>query len=474
MNNKGMTVEATINELVANGRKALAELEKLNQEQIDALCVACCKAFEKEAEAMAKMAVEETGLGNVPSKIGKNSGAPTAVMYAINGLKTVGIIKEEPERHCKLVAHPKGIVSCVIPTTNPNMTIIFNGVYALKGRNVIICAPHPRAKKSTVLTCKLLQQAILDAGGPDNVFQWVEDPSMELTQAMMAASDVVLGTGGPGMVKAAYSSGKPAYGVGPGNSQTIFDPDYDDLETAVAETIMSATFDNGIVCACARSFITPKAITAKMLEIMKAQKIYYTDDPVIRDKIRDCLFPNGYGKLNGDPVGQDVQTVAKMIGIDVPEDTALIVVKVDKYGFDEPLCREKMLPVSIHIEAEDVYDALAIAKTNLLAEGAGHSSVLYTRNQELADYAGVYLPVSRMVINGPGVMTANAFCNIGLTPTGTLGCGSWGGNSVSENVGPQHMINVTRICELYPPEDIPTPEQIWSGEACYLSNDFGQ
>ncbi len=467
MNNLGMSNEATIEKLVANGRKALAELQKFSQEEIDAMCKECCLEFQRHGEELAREAVEETGMGTVEFKIGKNCGTPPGIWYAIKGKKSKGVIGHDEKRHLTFVAHPKGIISCVIPTTNPNMTVFVNGVYALKGLNVIMCAPHPRAKRSTVHTIELLQGVITRMGGPDNVFQCIEDPSMELTQMMMAASDTVLGTGGPSMVKAAYSSGKPAYGVGAGNSQTIFDPDYPDLEGAVDKVILGNTFDNGIVCACNRSFITPKSISAKVVDIMKRKGVFYIDDPELRDRIREFVFPNGYGPINGKPVGQSVQTLAEMIGITVPAGTSTICVKVDKVGYDEPLTREKMMPLCVHIECEDFKDGIAKTKEILLAEGAGHSSVVMTDNKELAEYAAVELPVSRVLVNQAGMGSANAFLNNGLTPTSTLGCGSWAGCSISENLSYDLLINISRIAYTYPDHEVPTEDDIWNGDATF-------
>jgi len=460
-----MTNEEIIKDLTAKSRKALADLEPYTQEQIDALCKACCLAFKEHAEELAEEAVAETKLGNVPSKIAKNTGSPTGVWYAIKGKKSVGIIGEDPKRHVKLVAHPKGIISCVIPTTNPNITILFNGVYALKGKNVVWCSPHPRAKKSTVHTCQILNDAIREAGGPENIFQYVENPNIELTQMMMSNSDTVLGTGGVGMVKAAYSSGKPAYGVGPGNSQTIIDPEYDNFEKAVDDTIFGNSFDNGIICACNRSIITPKSISSKIVDLLKEKKVYYIDNEEERDKVRQTLFPNGFGKINGEPVGQDVQRVAELCGLDIPEDTSIIVVKIDKYGTDEPLSREKMMPLAVHIECEDVEDGIQIAKKNLMGEGAGHSSVIFTNNEALIEHAAEELPVSRMLVNCPGVFSANPALANGLEPTATLGCGSWAGCSVSENLGFEHLINISRIAYVYPENEIPTEESVWEGDA---------
>jgi NAD-dependent aldehyde dehydrogenases len=467
MNNQGMDNRIVIDQMVANARTALKELESYSQEQIDELCKVCCMAFKEHAEELAKEAVEETGLGNVPDKIIKNVGSPDGVWYAIKNKKSVGIIGHDPQKLLTFVAHPKGIVSCVIPTTNPNITILFNGVYGLKGRNVMICAPHPRAKKSTAHTCTIFNEALEKAGAPANIFQCVEEPNIELTQMMMSASDVVLGTGGTSMVKAAYSSGKPAYGVGPGNSQAIFDEDYGDLEKGVSQTIFACGFDNGIICACNRSFITPKAISAKVLEIMRKEKVFYVDDKETRDRCRELLFPNGFGAINGKPVGVSVQRLAEMIGIKIPADTSIIVVKVDKYGSEEPLCREKMMPLAVHIEAEDFYDAVRIARENLLAEGAGHSSVIHSNNKEKIEYAAVTLPVSRVLVNSPGIFAANPALANGLFPTGTLGCGSWAGCSISENLGYTHLLNIARIAYVKPDDQIPTSDDVWTGDATF-------
>ncbi len=460
-----MDNQAKLDLMIANARKALAELEPYTQEQIDELCRICCEAFKEHAVELAEEAVAETGLGNVPDKIAKNTGSADGVWYAIKNKKSVGVIGHDERHHLTLVAHPKGIISCVIPTTNPNITILYNGVYGLKGRNVILCSPHPRAKKSTAHTCQIFNDALKAAGAPDNIFQCVEDPDIEMTQMMMAASDTVLGTGGPGMVKAAYSSGKPAYGVGPGNSQTIFDEDYDNLKLAVEQTIFGNKFDNGIICACNRSFITPKSISDKVVNLMKEQKVYYIDNDEERDKLRELMFPNGFGKINGKPVGQNVLQVAEMAGLDIPEDTSIIVVKVNSYGKDEPLCREKMMPVAVHIECEDFKDGVRIAKENLFAEGAGHSSVVHTNNKEYVEYAGVTLPVSRLLVNCPGVFSANPALAVGMVPTATLGCGSWSGCSVSENLGYEHLINISRIAYVYPENEVPTSDDVWNGDA---------
>lgn len=468
MDNTNMTNQECLDLLMKNARAALAELATFDQEKIDELCYACCNEFRAFGEELAKEAVAETGMGNVESKIAKNCGTPVGVWWALKGKKSIGIIKRDEEKGLTYVAHPKGVISCVIPTTNPNMTILVNGVYALKGANVIICAPHPRAKKSTVHTIEILNKILKKHGAPDNIFQCVEAPNMELTNMMMAASDTVLGTGGASMVKAAYSSGKPAYGVGPGNSHAIFDPNYDDIPGAVEMTVQSNCFDNGLVCACPRAFVTPKAISGKVVEELKKNHVFYTDDPQIRDKFRQLLFPNGYGKLGGDAVGHNVQEVAAMAGVSIPADTSIIILKVDKYGKDEPLCREKMVPVGIHIECEDLKEAVAIAKEDLLAEGAGHSSILHSNDVDFIEYAALELPVSRIIVNSIGQACANAMLDNGLVPTSTLGCGSWAGCSISENLTYMHLINISRIAYKLPPEKVPTEFEVFHSDR--LSN----
>lgn len=464
MNNTGMTNQECINILIKNGRKALIELSKFDQEKIDECCRACCEDFIPYAEELANEAVAETGLGDVESKIAKLSGTPVGAWWALKGKKSIGIIKRDDEKRLTYVAHPKGIISCVIPTTNPNMTILVNGVYALKGGNVIICAPHPRAKKSTVHTIEILNKILKKHGAPENIFQCVEDPNMELTQMMMSASDTVLGTGGASMVKAAYSSGKPAYGVGPGNSHAIFDPEYDDIPGAVAKTIMSNCFDNGIVCACPRAFVTPKAVSAQVVAELKKNKVFYVDDEATRDKFRTLMFPDGYGKIGGDSVGKPVQEIAKMAGVNIPADTSIIVIKVDKYGLDEPLCREKMAPVGIHIECEDLEDAVRIVREDLLAEGAGHSSIIHSNNTAFIEYAALQLPISRVLVNTIGQGSANAMLDNSLVPTSTLGCGSWAGCSISENLTYMHLINIARISYPLLPEKVPTADEVFNSD----------
>ena len=466
-----MDNQAIMDEMVAKARQALKELSTKTQEEIDTYCKVAIEAIRDNARELAYEAVEETGMGNPEHKVQKLIGGAGGCWLALKNKKSIGIIGEDKKNHLTFVAHPKGIIAGVIPTTNPNMTVMFNGVYAMKGANVIIVSPHPRAKKSTFHTIQLIEEALAKVGAPKNIFQAIEKPSIEMSQLLMATSDTILATGGEAMVHSAYSSGTPAYGVGPGNHQTIYDDRYENLDEAVDKTIFGCTYDNGIVCACNRSFITPKAISGKIKDLLLAKKAIYIEDAAMRDKVRELLFPNGFGAINGEPVGKDVKWLCDKLGLDMPEGCPIIVVKLDKYGADEPLVREKMVPLAVHIDAETKEDAVDIAIANLNMEGAGHSSGIMTDDPEFVKYAALRLPVSRIGVAQAGQFTANAFLNTGLEATGTLGCGSWAGCSVSWNLGYKDLINVSQIAWTWPEDECPTEDDIWNGDAEFTARD---
>lgn len=456
-----MDNQKMLEELVANGRKALEEFESFSQERVDECIRAMCQAFKDHALELSKEVVEETGLGDYESKIQKNMGSPDGIMYALKGKKSVGIIKEDEERRIKFVAKPKGILSSVAPTTNPNITVLFNAAFGLKGRNVIIVAPHPRAKKTTAHTVQIINDALASVGAPKNLVQCIEEPSIELTQMLMKNCDVIIATGGAAMVSSAYSSGHPAFGVGPGNVQAIFDRGYN-YKVAVAQTVMGRKFDNGLICACNQSFIIPKEDEEEIVGYMKDEKVYYEAEPEKVDQFRKVLFPDGK-HLNKDLVGQSVQKIAAAVGVEVPADTSIIVLKVDnkKVGSKDPLCGEKMCPVAISITYDTFENGVAIAKENLLYEGAGHSAVVHTNDDKKAEYCGIELPVCRMLVNQPGIFAANPALANGFNPTSTLGCGSWGNNSISENLTFEHLINISQIGWMKDESTIPTEAQIW-------------
>lgn len=448
--------------MLKKARIALDEFKPYTQEQVDECVKAICLAFKEHAKELAKLAVRETGLGDAEAKIEKNAGSPDGIWYDLKDRKSVGVIREDPKQKLKYVANPKGILASVAPTTNPNVTVIFNAAYGLKGRNVLIVAPHPRAKKSTLLTCKILNDALKKIGAPDNLIQCIEEPSIELTQELMENVDVTIATGGAGMVRSAYSSGHPAFGVGPGNVQTIFDRDYSDYKKAIAQTILGRRYDNGLICACNQSFIIPKEMETELIKIMEEEQAVFIDDEKTVAAFREILFPDGE-HINSHVVGKSIQDIAKMADVIIPEDAVIAVLKIEKEnaGGRDPLCGEKMCPVAICMGYDSFEEAVNLAKANLLYQGAGHSAVVHTDDEKKAEYCGTELPVSRMIVNQPGIFAANPALANGFRPTSTLGCGSWGNNSISENLTFEHLINISRIGWMKDESEIPTPEQIW-------------
>lgn len=456
-----MDQQAMLDLLISNARTALKEFEPYTQEQVDALVKAACVTYKAHAEELSRECVEETRLGDYDSKVTKNSGSPDGVWYALKGKKSVGIIGYDEKEQLAYVASPKGIMSSVAPCTNPNLTVFFNACFALKGRNVLIVAPHPRAKKTTLHTVQIISEALAELGAPANLIQCIEEPSIELTQLLMGAVDVTIATGGAGMVKSAYSAGHPAFGVGPGNVQTIIDREFDYAE-AIDQIIQGRTLDNGLICAGNQSIIFPREDEDKVAEQLAAKGALYVTDPETVEKFRVALFPDG-AHINSKLVGQYTSTIAEEAGAEIPEGTTAIVLRADekRIGADDPICGEKMCPVITAIPYDTFDDALAIAKTNLEYQGAGHSAVIHTNDRAKAERAGTTLPVSRMLVNQPGIFAANPALANGLNPTSTLGCGSWGNNSISENLTFEHLINISRIAWPKAPENIPAPESIW-------------
>ncbi|MDR2403000.1 MAG: aldehyde dehydrogenase family protein [Spirochaetaceae bacterium] len=451
-----------IDSMIGKAKTALAEFAKYDQEKVDACIKAMLLAFKSKAEELSREVIEETGLGDYESKFEKNIGSPDGIWYALKGKKSVGIIGEDRERSLKLVASPKGILCSVAPTTNPNITVLFNAAFALKGRNVLIVAPHPRAKKTTLHTIQILNEALAKLQAPKNIIQCIEEPSVECTQILMKKCDVIIATGGAAMVQSAYSSGRPAFGVGPGNVQTIIDKGFDYKEAA-AQIVIGRKFDNGLICAGNQSVIVPKEDAGQIVEALKANGAYYAESPEEVDRFRKALFPDGK-IINRDLVGKNAIAIAKLAGVTVPENTAVILLKGDshKIGKADPICGEKMCPALVLLTYETFEQAVEIARTNLLFQGAGHTSVIHTNDEKKVEYCGTTLPVSRLLVNQPGIFAANPALANGFNPTSTLGCGSWGNNSISENLTFEHLINISRIGWKRDPKDIPSVQQIWS------------
>ena len=448
-----------LQELVARSRKAQAVLEGYTQAQLDAIVRAMAKAIFDNAEPLAKMAVDETRMGVYEHKIAKNKGKSRIIWNALKGKTTVGVLREIPEEGLVEVAKPMGVVCAVLPCTNPIVTPMCNAMFAVKSANTIIVAPHPRALKCTARIKELFDAEFEKLGCPKDVFLALDDSSVEKTQLLMAACDVVVATGGAGMVKSAYSSGKPSYGVGPGNVQGLYDLGID-IPAAVQKAVNSRIFDNGIICSGDQTVIAPRQTYAEIIAEFVKNGAYYTEDAAEVDIWRKAIFPDGV--MNKYLVGQSVEKIAAAAGIKVPEGTKLILVKAEKTGKDDLLSKEKMCPFMSAYVYDTWEQGVEIARNNLLCEGAGHSVSIQSNNREHLVYAGLHLPVSRVLVNQScATMNGGAFAN-GLSPTTTLGCGSWGNNSISENLSYKHFYNTQRIAFEKPNWRQPSDEEIWS------------
>ena len=448
-----------IQELVARSRKAQAILEGYTQAQLDAVVRAMAKAIFDNAEPLAKMAVEETRMGVYEHKIAKNKGKSRIIWNALKGQKTVGVLRELKDEGLVEVAKPMGVVCAVLPCTNPIVTPMCNAMFAIKSANTIIVAPHPRAVRCTARIKELFDAEFEKLGCPKDVFLALEDSSVEMTQLLMSACDIVVATGGAGMVKSAYSSGRPSFGVGPGNVQGLYDNDID-IAVAVPKAVASRTFDNGIICSGDQTIIAPKSTYRQIIAEFVKNGAYYTEDPAEVEAWRNAIFPGGV--MNKYLVGQGVDKLAAAANVKVPEGTKLIIVKAGKAGKADLLSKEKMCPFMSAYEYGTWEEGVEIAKQNLLCEGAGHSVSIQSNNREHLVYAGLHLPVSRVLVNQScATMNGGAFAN-SLSPTTTLGCGSWGNNSISENLSYKHFYNTQRIAFEKPFWRQPTDEEIWS------------
>ena len=417
------------------------------QEQVDKIFLAAATAADKARIPLAKMAVEETGMGIVEDKVIKNHYAAEYIYNAYKDTKTCGIIEEDKSYGIKKVAEPIGVVAAVIPTTNPTSTAIFKTLIALKTRNAIIISPHPRAKKSTIAAAKVVLDAAVAAGAPEGIISWIDVPSLDLTNTVMKEADIILATGGPGMVKAAYSSGKPAIGVGAGNTPAIID-DSADLLLAVNSIIHSKTFDNGMICASEQSVIVMKNIYDAAKKEFTRRGCYFLDKDET-EKVRKTIIING--ALNAKIVGQKAHTIAALSGVDVPEDTKILIGEVTSVDISEEFAHEKLSPVLAMYKAKDFDDALAKAEQLIADGGYGHTSSLYVdavKETEKINQFALRMKTCRILVNTPSSHGGiGDLYNFKLAPSLTLGCGSWGGNSVSENVGVKHLLNIKTVAE---------------------------
>lgn len=432
---------------LAEVRKAQQQFATYTQEQVDRIFLAVATAANQARIPLAKMAVEETGMGVVEDKIMKNHYAAEYIYNAYKDTKTCGVIEEDKAYGIQKIAEPLGVVAAVIPTTNPTSTAIFKILIALKTRNGIIISPHPRAKQSTIAAAKLLLEAAVAAGAPENIVAWIDVPSLELTNTIMQEADIILATGGPGMVKAAYSSGKPALGVGAGNTPAIIDKSADIL-LAVNSIIHSKTFDNGMICASEQSVIVHEAIYGKVKKEFADRGCYFLNKDET-EKVRKTILING--ALNAKIVGQSAHRIASLAEITVPETTKILIGEVESVDLSEEFAHEKLSPVLAMYKAKDFSDALDKAEHLIADGGYGHTSSVYLNTiteKEKLDKFAARMKTCRILVNTPSSQGGiGDMYNFKLAPSLTLGCGSWGGNSVSENVGVKHLLNIKTVAE---------------------------
>lgn len=439
--------EAELLEKFQELREAQRKFAAFTQEQVDEIFRQAAMAANNARIELAKLAVEESGMGIVEDKIIKNHFASEFIYNKFKDMKTCGIIERDSSFGLTKVAEPLGVVAAVIPTTNPTSTAIFKSLIALKTRNAILFSPHPRAKNCTIAAARIVYEAAVKAGAPEGIIGWIDEPSIELTNIAMKEADVILATGGPGMVKSAYSSGKPALGVGPGNSPAIID-ETADIKMAVSSILLSKTFDNGMICASEQSIVVLEQVYDEVKEELEKRGAYILKGDEVA-KVGAIILKNG--NLNAGIVGQSAYTIAGLAGINVPQKAKILVGEVESVELEEPFSHEKLSPVLGMYKASNFTEALTKAARLVELGGYGHTSILYTnpdRSQDRITQMGEMLKTCRILINMPSSQGAiGDIYNFKLEPSLTLGCGSWGGNSVSANVGPEHLINIKRVAE---------------------------
>lgn len=439
--------EETLNRLLGEVREAQKKFSTFTQEQVDKIFFEASMAANKKRIPLAKMAVEETGMGVVEDKVIKNHYASEYIYNRYKNEKTCGVLEEDKSFGIKKVAEPVGVIAAVVPTTNPTSTAIFKALLALKTRNGLVFSPHPRAKKCTIEAAKIVLDAAVKAGAPEGIIAWIDEPSVPLSAQLMKESDLILATGGPGMVKSAYSSGKPAVGVGAGNTPAIFHSTAN-VKLAVSSVLHSKTFDNGMICASEQSVIVMKEIYNEVKEEFKYRGAYFLT-PSETEKVRKTIIING--ALNAKIVGQKAHKIAELAGFKVPEDAKVLIGEVQSVDLSEEFAHEKLSPVLAMYKATNFEDAVSKAEQLIADGGYGHTASLFinkdTEKDAIANWQS-RMKTCRCIINMPSSQGGiGDIYNFKLTPSLTLGCGSWGGNSVSENVGAKHLVNIKTVAE---------------------------
>ncbi|MCA2940143.1 MAG: bifunctional acetaldehyde-CoA/alcohol dehydrogenase [Microcystis sp. M113S1] len=443
-----VTNRQELEELIQQVKKAQQQFANYSQEQVDLIFKKAALAANNARIPLAKMAVQETGMGVIEDKVIKNHFASEIIYNKYKHSKTCGIIEEDKSFGLQKIAEPVGILAGIVPTTNPTSTAIFKALIALKTRNGIIFSPHPRAKDCTIAAAKIVLEAAVKAGAPAGIIGWIDQPSVELSQALMQhpCINLILATGGPGMVKAAYSSGRPSLGVGAGNTPALID-ETAHIKMAVSSIILSKTFDNGMICASEQSVIVVDSIYEEVRQEFIDRGAYLLS-PEEREKVAEILLKDGH--INPDIVGQSVEKLAAIAGISVPEDTRLLIGEVENIGLEEPFSYEKLSPILAMYRAKDFEDGVKKAEKLVLFAGRGHTAVLYTSpsNREHIKRFEDNVETARVLINTPSSQGAiGDIYNFRLDPSLTLGCGTWGGNSISENVEPSHLLNIKTVAE---------------------------
>ena len=437
----------TLQELIGRVREAQKTFATFTQEQVDKIFFEAAKIANMHRISLAKLAVEETGMGIVEDKVIKNHYASEYIYNTYKDVQTVGVVEENKSAGIKKILEPIGVICGVIPTTNPTSTAIFKCLLALKTRNAIIISPHPRAKNSTIEAVKVVLEGAIKAGAPKDILAWIDEPSLDLTNMLMRESDIILATGGPGLVKAAYSSSTPALGVGAGNTPAIID-ETANIEMAVSSIIHSKTFDNGMICASEQSVIIDKNIYDQVKEEFAKRGCYFLNEEE-KDLVRKTIVING--ALNAKIVGQKASTIAELAGVKVPENTKILIGEVESADMEEEFAHEKLSPVLACYKAETFDEALDKAEKLVVGGGYGHTSSIYIDAQKSQDRLNKFearMKTCRILINTPSAQGGiGDIYNFKLTPSLTLGCGSWGGNSVSENVGVKHLLNIKTVAE---------------------------
>ena len=443
-------VEA-LNDLLDRVKKAQQEYSNFSQEDVDRIFKAAATAADKMRIPLARMAVEDTGMGVLEDKIIKNHFASEYIFNKHKNAKTCGIISEDKENGIKVVAEPLGILAGIIPTTNPTSTAIFKSLIALKTRNAIVFSPHPRATKSTIEAAKVVLEAAVEAGAPKDIIGWIDVPSMELSDALLHHPNIacILATGGPGMVKAAYSSGKPALGVGPGNTAAVID-ETADIKMAVSSILMSKTFDNGMICASEQSVIVVEDIYEEVKKEFIYRGAYLVKKEDEKKMVALPFIDPARGTAHPLIVGQPAHKIAELAGFSIPEDSKILLCERPKLDWNDPFSREKLSPILTMYKAKSFEQASDMAHELVLKGGAGHTSVLYTdeRKSERINAYAEKMPSCRILINSPSSQGGiGDLFNFRLEPSLSLGCGSWGGNAVSGNIGVEHLLNYKTVAE---------------------------